>query len=605
MRDAGGAVIYVGKAKSLRKRIGSYFTGTKDVKTRALVRHIHDVEVIVTGSEHEAFLLENTLIKRHKPRYNINLKDGKTYPVIKVTNEPYPRVYRTRRIVFDGSSYYGPFPRAHVIDEYLELVNRLFPLRKCRGPIKPREHPCLNWHIGRCSGACANRITADGYRERVDQVKKLLSGRTEDLVRELKSSMIGASEAREYEKAAAYRDRMEAVQEISETQKVVDFTSEDRDYVGMARRGERYAFTILQIRDGKLVGREHFDLTGPDDETDVLVQFLERYYGQVQSRPATVYVPIALDEDLALGFDLRHPRRGKHARSVELATENAREALSRVVTEAGLRRSLETLAGALDLPRLPRRIEGFDISHLEGAHAVASMVSFVDGEADRPGYRFFKLRHQGGRVDDYDALREVVSRRYSRVLAEGGPLPDLVMVDGGKGQVSAVAAILHALGMGDTPLVGLAKENEEIHRPAGEPLRLAHDTEGLRLLIQVRDETHRFANSLRRRLVSAALDRSVFESIPGVGRKRARRLIEVYGTPAALRGKTAEEVAGATGLGIEVAAAVVAFVEKRSAARPAGASESRPGRSPGTGTATGSGAEDSSPSTEAGSPSSP
>jgi excinuclease ABC subunit C len=584
MRDVSSTVIYVGKAKSLRKRIASYFSGQKDLKTQTLVRHIHDVEVIVTGSEHEAFLLENTLIKRWKPRYNINLKDGKTYPVIKVTNEPFPRVYRTRRIVFDGSSYYGPFPRAHVIDAYLELVNRLFPLRKCRGPLKPREHPCLNWHIGRCSGACAGKTSADGYRERVEHVRKLLSGRSEDLLRELKGSMQSAAGALEYERAATYRDQIEAVREISETQKVVDFTAEDRDYVGLARRGERYAVTVLQVRDGKLVGREHFDLTGPPDEVSVLAQFLERYYEQVQSRPGTVYVPMALaGEDLAPGTSVRYPQRGKHARSVELACENAREALSRIVTETGMRHALEHLREALSLPTPPRRIEGFDISHLDGEHTVGSMVCFVDGEPEKPGYRFFRLRHLGGRIDDYDALREVVARRYTRVVAESLPRPDLVLVDGGKGQVSAVHGILTALGLEGMPLVGLAKEQEEIHRPGGEaPLRLDPSTDALRLLIAVRDEAHRFANSLRKRLAAARLETSVFERIPGVGPKRARRLIEIFGEPARLRGLSADDVARATGFGLEIAAAVLAYVEAHR------------GTPPDTGTGTGAGPADPS-----------
>jgi excinuclease ABC subunit C len=572
MRDVEGAVIYVGKAKSLRKRVASYFSGSKDIKTRTLVRNIKDVEVIVTGTEHEAFLLENTLIKRWKPRYNINLKDGKTYPVIKVTNEEFPRVYRTRRIVFDGSSYFGPFPRAHVIDAYLELVNRLFPLRKCRGPLKKRDHPCLNWHIGRCSGPCALKISREQYLERVEQVKKLLSGRSEDLVRELRGGMAKASEERSYERAALYRDQIQAVLEMSERQKVVDFTEEDRDYVGWAARGEEYAVTVLQVREGKLIGKELFHLHGRADASDVLAQFLERYYAQVQSRPRTVYVPLRLEAgqlDPAPGVAVRYPQRGKHAQSVGLASENAREALSLRATREGLHRGLEALQRELGLSRPPRRIEGFDISHLGGEHTVASMVSFVDGVPDKSGYRTFRLRHLGGRIDDYDALREVASRRYSRLLAEELPRPDLVLVDGGKGQVAAVASILEALGLADLPLVGLAKEEEAIYpRGAADPILLDRSSEALRTLIAVRDESHRFANSLRRRLGEKKIGTSVFESIPGIGKTRARRLIEAFGTPASLRGRSAEEVAAATGMTIAAAAVVLAALDARLGPRP-------------------------------------
>jgi excinuclease ABC subunit C len=577
MKDARGAVIYVGKAKSLKRRVGSYFTGDKDIKTRTLVRNIHEIETIVTGTEHEAFLLENTLIKRWKPRYNINLKDGKTYPVIKVTNEEFPRVYRTRRIVFDGSSYYGPFPRAHVIDAYLELVNRLFPLRKCRGPLKKREHPCLDWHIGRCSGPCAAKIGRDQYLERVEHVKKLLSGRSEDLLRELKTSMQAAAAEQQYERAAQCRDQIEAVREMSETQKVVDFTDEDRDYVGWASREERYAFSILQVRQGKLVGKELFDVTGRSDRQDVLAQFLERYYAQVQSRPGTVYVPAPLPREAVDPLvKVRFPQRGKHARTVALASENAREALERGAETGDSGGALAELGRALGLAKPPRRIEGFDISHLEGEHTVASMVSFLDGAPHKAGYRLFRLRHLGGRIDDYDALREVASRRYSRMLAERQESPDLVLVDGGKGQVAAVAGILAALGLDHLPLVGLAKEDETIYpRGAAEPIVLDKGSASLRVLIAVRDEAHRFANRLRRRLGEKKIETSVFEKIPGIGRARARRLIEAFGTPENLRGRSVEEVARATGLPLETAASVLAHLH------------GHPEPPPGTGTATG------------------
>ena len=333
MKNARGETLYIGKAKSLKNRVRSYFSGPKDVKTRHLLARVADFEVQVTASEAEAFLLENNLIKRWKPKYNINLKDGKTYPVIRLTAEEFPRVYRTRRIVFDGSRYYGPYPKVGQIDLYLNLIDKLFPLRKCRGPLKNRTQPCFYYHIGRCNGVCAGKVSPEEYAKTVERVRLLLSGRTEELLNELESRMSEASAARAYEKAAVLRDQIAAVRTLAEEQKVVDFQEEARDYIGWSRAQGEVRLVVLAMRGGHLVGRDSFLLANAGRDEEFLPQFLGQYYGGRDSLPRTVYLPAvgrpaALQEFLrtltGAPLSLRSPRKGKHARVLGMAVEAAR-----------------------------------------------------------------------------------------------------------------------------------------------------------------------------------------------------------------------------------------------------------------------------------------
>jgi excinuclease ABC subunit C len=591
MKNPKGDILYIGKAKSLKHRVRSYFSGPKDVKTRHLLARIGDFEVMVTGSEAEALLLENNLIKRWKPKYNINLKDGKTYPVIKLTAEEFPRVYRTRRIVFDGSRYYGPYPKVGQIDVYLNLIDRLFPLRKCRGPIKAKPQPCFYYHIGRCNGVCAGKISREEYQKVVDKVRLLLSGKTEPLLRELTAQMQESAAAQSFERAAVLRDQIGAIRSLAEEQKVVDFQEEARDYVGFwAAQGE-VRLAILQMRGGKLVGRDSFLLGNVFPGEEFLPEFLGQYYGGRDSLPQTVYLPASgeaggetappapatdaasapaagaapLEEFLRAltgrPIRVRVAHRGKHARVLAMAAEAARFKL-----EGELERRSQAVAAlqeALGLANPPRLIEGFDIAHLEGNLTVGSLVTFLDGQPHRSGYRHYHVRSLDGKVDDFEALREVVGRRYARQLNENRRLPDLVLIDGGKGQVGAAAGMLKALEMPQVPLVGLAKKNEEVFLPtASDPLLLPEASDALRLLQAVRDEAHRFATTFHKKLRGQRAVTSVLESVPGIGPKRARALLERFGGLAELRAAGPEAIAAAARVSREKAEELLAYLRQ-------------------------------------------
>jgi len=568
MKNSRGETLYIGKAKSLKHRVRSYFSGPKDVKTRHLLARVADFEVQVTASEAEALLLENNLIKRWKPKYNINLKDGKTYPVIRLTAEEFPRVYRTRRIVFDGSRYYGPYPKVGQIDLYLNLIDKLFPLRKCRGPLKSRSQPCFYYHIGRCNGVCAGKVSREEYQKLVERVRLLLSGRTEDLVAELGSKMSEAAAAKAYEKAAVLRDQIAAVRTLAEEQKVVDFQEEARDYIGWFRAQGEVRLAVLAMRGGHLVGRDSFLLGNAGRDEEFLPEFLGQYYGGRDSLPRTVYLPVmggleALQEFLrtltGAPLALRTPRKGKHARVLGMAMEAARFRLEGEQERRS--RSVAALQEALGLQQAPRHIEGFDIAHLEGNLTVASLVTFLDGQPRRSGYRHYHVRTLDGKVDDFEAMREVVARRYSRQLNESRRLPDLILVDGGKGQVSAAAGVLKALEAPEVPLVGLAKKNEEVFLPGSpSPLLLPEASEALRLLQAVRDEAHRFATTFHKKLRGREAVTSLLEGVRGIGPRRAAALLERFGGLTAMAAADPAAIAAAAGISRETAEQVLRYL---------------------------------------------
>jgi excinuclease ABC subunit C len=574
LKRADGKILYVGKAKSLKKRIRAYFTDSRDIKTRHLQSRIGDLEVFPTGSEAEALLLENNLIKRWKPKYNINLKDGKTYPVIRLTNEDYPRVFRTRRIVFDGSKYYGPFPKVSHIDLYLNIIDKLFALRKCRGPVKEKKQPCFFYHIGRCAGVCAGKITHGEYRQRVEKVKMLLAGKTDELGRELRQKMRQASEQQEYEKAASFRDQLEALESLSEEQKVVDFKNEARDYLGFWSEEKRVRLTVLQLRAGKLIGRDSMLLENYSIEEEFLPAFLGQYYGGRTSQPNILYLPKELesthskrllesylkdltDSRIAVSF----PKKGKHARLVAMAIESARVRLE--AEGERKKHALKDLQQTLDLKRPPRHIEGFDIAHLSGKQTVASLVTYLDGRPRRSGYRHYHIRSLNGRIDDFEAIREVVARRYTRQLNEKGKLPDLILIDGGRGQVSSAVTMLKALGIPQIPVVGLAKKHEELYlRHKSEPLILPETSEALRMLQAVRDDAHRFATTFHKRVRAIQLSTSVLESIKGIGKKRSKALLKAFGSLADIRKQEPETIAKAASLSLEQARVLLTYLSK-------------------------------------------
>lgn len=623
MRDSTGEIIYVGKAKVLRNRLSSYFSGRKDVKTRHLVARVDTIEWILAGSEYEALLLENTLIKKHSPKYNINLKDGKTYPSIRVTHEAFPRVFRTRRIINDGSSYFGPFPSAQAIDTYLDLIKRLFPLRRCV-TMRKRTEPCMYYHIGRCSAPCAGKVGEEEYGRSVEEVKKLLSGETEILLAELKERMAEASSFLRFEEAARLRDAVAAIELFAGRANTVDFDPEARDYVAWAADGDLIVFVVFQMRGGKLTGRDLFRSHTYATEAEALSAFLVGYYSKDRPPPPLVFVmrekdeggrppsrpapgaapveapgpggtpgpellPLAAEEEpsfapegpegsgaadsldlvgryfeaeLGTPTSFSIPKERRHEVAMNLAVQNAREELSKRRREIGDIPALEELQKVLGLETLPERIEGFDIAHLGGRHTVASLVSFRNGIPDKKNYRYFKIKSLDGKIDDFASIREAVARRYTRLVNEEAELPDLILIDGGAGQVAAAKEVLDALGV-TSELAGLAKKEEEIYRPdQDKTILLPHDSPALRVLVAVRDETHRFATGLNQRLRASDLKFGVLEAIDGVGQARSRRLMRVFGSLDLIASATCERVAEAGGIGPELAATVIEAAKK-------------------------------------------
>jgi excinuclease ABC subunit C len=585
-RDDGGQVIYVGKAVVLRHRLLSYFSGAKDVKTRTLVKRARSIETIIVSNEYEALLLENTLIKQFSPKYNINLKDGKTYPVIRVTAEPFPRVFRTRRIVEDGSSYYGPYPNVQAVDTLLELVEKLFPLRKCRR-LRTRSAPCMYYHIGRCAAPCAGKISREDYAVHVDRVRRLLSGDTAGLVADLSARMAEAAAELQFEKAAGLRDAVKAIGELGAANAVVDFDPDARDYVAWATEGVLATFTVFSLRGGKLTGRELYRARSAASDAESLESFLVGYYAPDRPPPPSVYlaVPLAADSGVPRWFaetfgacpSFPSAAEKRHSAVLAMAGQNAREDLAKRIKERGAGPALDELAAVLKLPGRPERIEGFDIAQLDGKYPVASLISFKDGVPDKPNYRHFRLRSVDGVVDDFQAMREAVGRRYSRRLAEGADLPDLILIDGGIGQVNAARGVLSGLGA-DIPLVGLAKRDEELWLPdASEPIRLPKSSEALKVLQQVRDETHRFATGLNQRLRAKDLALAGLQAVDGVGPARAAALMKAFGSLEAIAAAAPEEVAAKAKLGMAIAPAVVAAARKALADRAAEAVRLRSG----------------------------
>ncbi|MDR0321686.1 MAG: excinuclease ABC subunit UvrC [Treponema sp.] len=542
MKDCDGQIIYVGKAKSLKNRLKSYFSGEKDIKTATLLRHIRSFETIIVPTEYEALLLENTLIKQHSPKYNISLKDGKTYPVIRITHEDFPRIFRTRRIIQDKSLYFGPFADVQSVNTMMELIDKLFPLRKCKR-IK-KNGPCMYYHIGRCMAPCCGKINIDDYALHVQRVIKVLSGETESLIIDLTAKMHSAARDLQFESAAGIRNTIKAIETLAgEDSSVEDLNPTDRDYIAWAVSGVLASVTVFSMRGGKMTGRDLFRARSAADEWESLEIFITSYYDSGRLPPLKIYLQEISSGDskehfeLLLGWfkkkfgyepELLTVSEKHHAAILAMARQNAHEDLRKRLKERGAGPALDELARLLNLETRPERIEGFDIAQLDGKHPVASLISFKNGIPDRKNYRYFKLRTVIGIVDDFAAMREVVSRRYSRLLREGKEFPDLILVDGGIGQVNAAKGVLDNLGV-DCEVIGLAKREEEIWLPsAKEPLVLPRQSEALKVLQHVRDESHRFATGFNQRLRSKDLFFPILESVEGIGAKRAAVIMKAY-----------------------------------------------------------------------------
>lgn len=555
-KDVAGKVIYIGKAKNLRHRVRSYFQKRPfDRKTDALVGQIYDLEFIVTDNEAEALILEATLVKQHKPRYNIKLQDDKSYPHLKLTiNEPFPKVVITRRIQRDGALYFGPFLPARLARKTIDLINRTFQLRTCDIEIDGKApRPCLEYHIKRCLGPCVKGLcTPEQYQEAVRDVRLLLEGRNKELADTLEKRMLHASEETRYELAAKYRDLRKTVIKLSEQQKMAMSPERDIDIFGYYREGSQLALQLFTMREGHIVGRREFfweDLSPDDfDPANFLSEVLAQYYA-TDYVPREIYVPVDFDDrellEKALGqrkgrrVKIIDPQRGEKRDMIDLVDKNAKLAFEQRfrVLKPDMKRVLEDLQETLELPHLPARIESFDISHIQGAENVAGMVACENGKMNRSEYRKFRIRGVEG-ANDVASMHEAVFRRYRRVMDERKPLPNLILIDGGKGQLAAAAAAMSELGLEAIPMVGVVKppfkHNEVSHLLVKgrehEAVYLDSHSLILRLLQMIRDETHRFAVTYHRKRRELRDFTSELTAIPGVGEKRKGRLLRHFGS---------------------------------------------------------------------------
>ena len=595
MRDGRGDVVYVGKAQSLRNRVRSYWQKATPVgevhRIRSVIDRVQDVEYTLTDSISEALLLEANLIKRYRPRFNVRLKDDKSYPYIKITMaDDFPRVERTRKLVEDGSRYFGPYASASSVDESMNLVRRLFPFRTCTIDIEDGKRalarPCLLFHIKRCQGPCIQAVSKADYRGQIDQIELFLEGRQESVVQALTADMKVASERTDYERAATLRDKIRAIERTMESQKMAAFKRTQLDMVGLARQDNQAAIQLFAIRGGKMIGRDVFLLDAvreaPDEE--VLSSFLLQFYARATSIPPQVLVPNELPDaaDLEAFLSERRggpsrlavPLRGEKRELMALATRNAGETLAReqarwMADEGKTLGALEELAEALGLPGPPLRIECYDISNVQGSDSVGSMVVFEEGKPRTGEYRRFKIRTVVG-ANDYASHQEVLRRRFRRAKDgdEGAEealrwaMPDLVIIDGGKGQVSAAKEVLDELGLHDLPLAGLAKEREELFQPdVAAPVVLPPTSSALYLVQRLRDEAHRFAITYHRDLRSKRQTRSAFDDLPGVGPKRRRALLRVFGSAKRVRDAPVEQIAAVPGIGAALAARIKETLE--------------------------------------------
>ncbi|MGB5530180.1 MAG: excinuclease ABC subunit UvrC [Ignavibacteriaceae bacterium] len=549
-----GKVIYVGKANNLRSRVKSYFhSKTPNAKTEALVSKISDLELVVTDSEVEALVLENNLIKENKPRYNVNLKDDKSFPFIKVTNEPYPRIFSTRRVIRDGSKYFGPYTSVKSMKSALRLINQIFKIRSCKYDInddsiaKKKFKVCLDYHIKKCDGPCEGLVSEKDYNEMVDEVVKVIRGRTDDLIKDLDKKMKSSSENMEFEKAAGIRDKIDQLRIISSKQKVVSNDFEDRDVISVAFEDKDSACSVFNIRSGKLVGKKQLrlSLSGSEELEEIYNSATKFYYSDHVEVPKEILFEVEPSEKELLEQWLNQkaerkikifvPQRGELKALVLMCKQNANLQLKEIQLqkmkkEGNVPYALSALQRDLRLKELPRRIECFDISNIQGSDSVASMVVFIDGKPKKSEYKKFIIKEVEG-PDDFASMQEVIRRRYTRLLDNKDPLPELIMVDGGKGQLSSAVEILDSLGIKQYNIIGLAKRLEEVFFPEkSEPETIAKTSSGLKLLQQIRNEAHRFAITFHRKRRSKRTIATELTEIKGIGKATAYLLLSELGS---------------------------------------------------------------------------
>lgn len=554
--NSSDKIIYVGKAKNLRNRVKSYFQNGRylDAKTKVLLTHISYFEYIVVDSETEALLLEDNLIKKHRPKYNILLKDGKTYPYIRITNEPYPRVFQTRSVVRDGSKYFGPYTDVRQVRNMLEIIRNLFLIRSCELSITPntialRKHRvCLDYHIKKCEGPCEGLISIPEYSENIKHTQQILQGKTREVEKILESQMLELSDNLEFEKASVIRNRYLLLKDYTSKQKVISAEITDRDVFGIAKIDDTACSLVLKVREGKLIGKRHFIIKNAHElsEESILQRTIEKWYLESDFVPYEILLPCESDDFEYLSdwltkmrgksIDFQIPKIGDKRKIIEMANANAEYLIREHNLELEKRdqvipRSLLSLQRDLRLSKPPRIIECFDNSHLQGTDLVSSMVYFEDGKSKKSEYRKFKNRTVN-QNDDFAAMREAVERRYSRLIEEEKPLPDLIVVDGGKGQLSSAYSILVKLGIEKkVSIIGLAKRLEEVFLPGiSEPIQLPRTSSSLKLIQALRDEAHRVAITYHRQLRSKRTIKSDLGDVNGIGKKSAENLLREYGS---------------------------------------------------------------------------
>jgi len=598
MKDEKGKIIYVGKAVNLRSRVRSYFhaTAQRDAKTRKLVREIADIEWIVVGSELEALILEMTLIKRHKPRYNVRLKDDKRYPYIKVHwADPFPKVTVTRLMKDDGARYFGPYTSVWAVHQTLDLLRKIFPYLTCNRDITGKDRrACLYYDIKLCTAPCIGAINQEDYRQIIDDLCKFLEGRTDPVVARLTQEMEKAAKDLHYEKAAAIRDQLQAIDKVVEQQKVVSTDQTDSDVIAMARADGEACVQVFFIRGGKLIGREYFVLEGTEEENDqeVLSEFVKQFYAQAAFVPEKVLLPRELDEALIINqwlnsrkpgdkVEITVPHHALNKELVEMAAENAVETLNALKTRWKSDKNrqigaLTELQEALELPEPPNRIECYDISTTQGVASVGSMVVFEQGTPNKKLYRRFNIKTVLGQ-DDFASMEEVLTRRFRRWKAsheEGDKvgkkpdlafsiLPDLLLVDGGKGQLSRAVRVLEEFNLMDrVPVAGLAKQEEELFVPSEvQSIYLDRHSQGLYLVQRIRDEAHRFAITAHRKRRRKQGLASRLDVIPGIGPARQRALLKKFGSIDGIKNAPPEEIAELKGITLEMAQSIKVQLE--------------------------------------------
>ena len=575
MHDAHGKVIYVGKAVVLKNRVRSYFRNlaSHTPKVKAMVEKIAEIETIVTSSEVEALILECNLIKKYRPRYNIMLKDDKTYPFLKVTtNEDFPRIYVTRRQMRDGAKYYGPYADVGAMHDTVKLLRTMFPLRTCR-KMNP-DRPCLNYHIKRCLAPCAGFVSREEYGNMIKSVCMVLDGRTAELERDLKRRMQEAADNYAFEEAARLRDQLQAVTRLNEQQKAVTGSGGDMDIIGFAKDMTGICLQIFFVRKGKLIGRDNFFLPdGGESEAEVMSAFVKQYYNEATFIPKEIVVPHLPDEEekqlieiwladkAERKAELILPQRGVKKELLTLANDNAKKLLEERLRKGSLSlkddlAAAEELQLALALPNPLERMDCFDISHTQGSETVASMVVFRNGSISKKDYRKYKIVSAEGKPDDFKSMQEVVYRRYK----DYEDLPSLVVIDGGKGQLSSALEVIRGLGLHDLPVVGLAKREEEIFIPGqSESILLDRDGAALHLIQRIRDEAHRFAITFHRKLRGKRNLVSVLDHVEGIGPKRRQELWKKFKTLDAMKQASVEELAAVEGMNYPAAQTLYDF----------------------------------------------